>query len=499
MGKSEIDILQNHQNLIQKQEADLLLKNPLLKKDLWDVVDDIALEPPKHRNFLTINFAGITQDWLKLVVKLYVLLRTSSKMAPDTITRDIYNLNKFSQFLETKSIFYPEQLSSIAFEEFDYYLRTQKLKDATIHRYYASLCKFFDICRLEGWLNVETFWFKGRRFTIYPDNNEIVYIPEEVWNQLDKNLHHLPDPLQRMVLILRTTGIRIGELCNLPFSCLKKRGEQWRLRLKTEKYKVDDELPVPPELAALIKEQQAYIRQNLGDDYNSLFCNTNAGGWKTRIKQADGTIVDMMVFEPQPKVMHILVFNRWLNRLAEKCNICSSNGKLWHFASHQFRRTVATIFTNAGIRDLIIQKYLRHRSPEMQRYYKHLLENVIGEELEELMQEKKYVDITGKVVAFYKPQNPITELMRRKMHQVTTQYGECHRPTLKTPCQTVNACWLCQEWRTSTEDLPDLKDDLRRVEEEWEIARSLGMVRQQQGLEDNRTSLVNCITALEQS
>lgn len=154
--------------------------------------------------------------------------------------------------------------------------------------------------------------------------------------------------------------------------------------------------------------------------------------------------------------------------------------------------------TNAGVRDLIIQKYLRHRSPDMQRHYKHLLKQVVGDELEELMREKKYVDITGKVIASHQPKNPITELLRRRMYQITTQYGECHRPVLKTPCQTVNACWRCKEWRTSTDDLPYLKDDLKRVEEELQIAKQMGMFRQQYGLEDDRDSLLNCIKGLEQ-
>jgi hypothetical protein len=83
------------------------------------------------------------------------------------------------------------------------------------------------------------------------------------------------------------------------------------------------------------------------------------------------------------------------------------------------------------------------------------------------------------------------------MYQITTQYGECHRPILKSPCQTVNACWRCQHWRTSTDDLPDLKDDLERVDQELETARKLGMRRQKQGLEEDRNNLLNCIEGLE--
>jgi hypothetical protein len=151
------------------------------------------------------------------------------------------------------------------------------------------------------------------------------------------------------------------------------------------------------------------------------------------------------------------------------------------------------------VRDLIIQKYLRHRSPDMQNYYKHLLKQVLGDEYRELMKETKYVDNTGKLVATHQPKNPITELLRRKMYQISTQYGECHRPVLKSPCQTVNACWRCEYWLTSTDDLNALKDDSQRIGVELEIANQLGMVRQQQGLVSDQQSLAIRIQGLEET
>ena len=271
----------------------------------------------------------------------------------------------------------------------------------------------------------------------------------------------------------------------MPFDCLRKRGEQWHVRLTSEKYDIEDELPIIPELVAVIQEQQEYIRQNLGENYNYLFCANNSNKHKE------------VTFEPCPRVIAGKSFNRWLNWLARKHGIRSNDGEIWHFQSHQFRRTVATVMENAGIRDLIIQKYLRHRSPDMQRYYTHLLKTVLGDEFEELMREKKYVDITGKIAAIHRPINPVTELLRRRMYQITTQYGQCHRSSLKSPCPTVNACWRCKVWRTSVEDLPYLREDLKRVEEELQIATELGMVRQHRGLEGDREVLLNRIRGLE--
>ena len=494
MSLNSLKLTREYQDLIQNQEARQLLENPLLQEDVWHTVDDLGLKINEHRRCLRLNFSNFSQDWFKLLVKLYTLVRAKSGISVNTIQSDIYYLRKFSFFLDEQSIYISKQITDQVFENFNYYVRSKGFKQNTINRFYETISKLFDICRQEGWVEVNTYWFKGKTKGVYPQNDKINYLPEEVWNQLDQNLHYLPESVQRMVLMIRTTGVRIGELCNMPFDCIRKRGQQWRIRFTTEKYDTIDELPIAtPELVAVIKEQQEYIRQQLGEGHDKLFCGNKRGAISAVKKDAHE-----MLFEPKPKVMSSQSFNKWLNRLASKCDIRSKDGELWHFNSHQFRRTVATIMTNAGVRDLIIQKYLRHRSPHMQNHYKHLLKQVLGDELEELMRQKKYVDITGKVVASHQPKNPLTEFLRRRMYQITTQYGECHRPVLKAPCQTVNACWRCKEWRTSTDDLPYLKEDLKRVEEELQIAQRLGMVRQQQGLEGDRQSLLNCLKGLEE-
>lgn len=469
--------------IAQNVETKQLLNNPLLQKDIWRTIEDLGLKVNEHQKVLTISFKSLEQDWLKLLVKLYILIRSQRNLSPMYLKTDVFYLNRFSQFIQQRSISSPEQINNQLFEEFDYYLRSLKLSSRSISLHYMTLINFFNLCRQEGWLKVNTYWFKGRYKNSTPKNDEIEYIPEEIWQQLDEHLYHLPEPIQRMIVVIRGTGVRIGELLNLPLDCLRQRGKQWRLRLVTEKYQTEDELPICVELVVVIQEQQEYIIQHFGDRYNKLFGSSDGGNY----------------CKPAPRVMSAGTFNRWLNRLGTKYNICTHDGQLWHFKSHQFRKTIATVMTNAGVRDLIIQKYLRHRSPDMQNYYKHLLKQVLRDEYQELMKENKYIDSTGKIVATHKPKNPITELLRRKMYQITTQYGECHRPVLKSPCQTVNACWQCIHWLTSTDDLNALKDDLQRIEAELEIANQLGMVRQQQGLVKDQQSLAIRVKGLEKN
>lgn len=469
--------------LTQNKETYQLLDNPLLKKDVWRTVEDLGLKNSEHRKLLSLTFEKIEQDWLKLLAKLYTLIRSQRKLSTGVIRSDLGCLVKFSRFLERKSIFSPENINDELFEEYEHYLKSSKLATRTISHNYTALINFFDLCRIEGWLEVSTYWFRRRCKRVKPNNDDIEYIPEEVWNQLTEHLHYLPEQNQRMVILLKATGFRIGELLTLPLDCLRKRNEQWRIRLTTEKYREEDEIPIVSELVVIIQEQQEFVREHFGDSYRYLFGSYGGG----------------ILHKPVPRVMSSKTFSNRLNLLAREHNIRTKEGEIWHFKSHQFRKTFLTVMTNAGVRDLIIQKYARHRSPDMQDYYKHLFKKVLGDEYDELMKETKYVDSTGKIVAVHKPKDPLTEFTRRRMYPISTMYGECHRPLLKQPCQTVNACSRCEYWRTSTNDLPYLKQDLERVENELEIATRLKMVRQQQGLAGDRERLLNRIQGLEAS
>jgi integrase/recombinase XerD len=242
--------------------AKKLLNNSLICKDTWHTIDDLKLNIKQHDKVMTISFSMIQQDWLKLLVKLYCLVRVERKIAA-SLKQDICNFNRFSRFIEQKSIFRSEQINGDLFDEFDFYLKSLKLSPATISSNYIVLNNFFKICREEGWLEINTYWFKGRQKRRKPKNDEIEYIPEEVWQQLDENLCHLPEPLQRMVLVIRATGLRIGELLNLPIDCLRQRDKQWRLRFLTEKYQTVDEIPICEELVAVITALPAAMRYTI--------------------------------------------------------------------------------------------------------------------------------------------------------------------------------------------------------------------------------------------
>ena len=472
------------------------LNNPLLDKDIWNTKEDLKLKINEHRRLLTLDFTVFKEDWFNFLVKLYILKISQPNKPATTIVGKLSWLKKFNIFLMENGVDNPKKINNQVMESFILWIKDQNLSQNSAYSIFSVVRIFLDTCRREGWFDFETYYLQNNPFSTNYISTKIDYLPEEIWNQLNDNLHRFPEPLQRMVLIIRALGLRAGEILTLPFDCLRKRGNKWNLRLTTEKIDIEDELFIVPDLVAIIKEQQRYIREHLGENYNYLFCSSKRLiGWTSASLEEKKEL--FRIFIPVPKVMGLHLFNKRLNQFADLFQIKSSSGEIWRFRSHQFRKTVGTVLTNTGVRDLIIQKYLRHRSIDMQNYYKHLLEKVIGDEYEELMKEKQYIDNTGKIVATHKPTNVVNELIRRKRHQITTQYGECHRPIIKSPCQKINACWSCEHWRTSLDDLDLLKNDLNRVEEEKQIAEKLGMIRQKQGLEDNFNSLKKRIDTLE--
>ena len=114
--------------------------------------------------------------------------------------------------------------------------------------------------------------------SILPDSNShpkrkfinFNVIPQEVWNQLENCLDDEPAPQARMSGVMMSTGLRVGELLNLPFDCLRQREGKCYLRFLNEKYQTEDERPIGEDLLLIIKEQQQYVKHHFNDNYNYL-------------------------------------------------------------------------------------------------------------------------------------------------------------------------------------------------------------------------------------
>jgi len=85
-----------------------------------------------------------------------------------------------------------------------------------------------------------------------------------------------------------------------------------------------------------------------------------------------------------------------LNKLAAKHHIKGVDEKIWCIQPHQFRHTVGTRMINTGVPVHIVQRYLKHTSPEMTMNYAHLHNSTMKAEFAKF--QGKMVDITGQII-----------------------------------------------------------------------------------------------------
>ncbi len=475
-------------NLVElPQKQGINLEKRLMLKERWYAGEDLGMRFNKHQGVKTISFERIIQPWLKPVVKQFILFSRTQGKSFRTLINYISSLNKFSEFLNEKFV---PGFKEINDELLDLYY--QKLSSYAVHTRQSRICDlhtFLKTGKINGWFQVKTYWFKGKALRNKPDS--IKYIPEDVLRQLDENLHHLPEQLQRLVILFKTLGLRAGELLQMRFDCLRQRKDgQWELHFTNWKFNEDEDvLPIIPEIAEVIKAQQTYIRTNLGEEFEYLF----AGQIKTQI----GTNIPPLL---KPKVMSLSLFHRNLNKLAEKYQISDSSGNTWKFTSHQFRRTLATRMTNEGIRQYIIQRVLRHQSPEMMQHYAETFQNTFKKEFAEFSQKKKIVDVTGAEVGINHPEleNDVgLNWLRSRMQAGALAMGFCARPQLLKPCPHANTCMSCQHFRLDSDDLPALKKHLERTFFLQTESEKKGFTRQLKAIEEEREKLINLIRTLE--
>lgn len=283
--------------------------------------------------------------------------------------------------------------------------------------------------------------------------------------QLNQHLDALPVPVTRMVLVQQECGFRIGELLQLPINCLKQdtKGDyyvqymNWKMSRETTK-------PISQELAAVIQEQQQYIRENLGKEFEYLFCARN----NPRPNKSGE-------FQPKSGVMNDQSFMEFLKKLAKEFDIKDSSGKPWNFQSHQFRHTVGTRMINNGVPQHIVQRYFDHDSPTMTSVYAHIHDQTLKKELAKY-HEARVVNITGATVELANSSlenYEDLEWFKKNVLAMALPYGYCGRPKVLGKCTLPpNSCLNCAYLRTNKNFLEIFKDELKRTNEVLAKART---------------------------
>jgi integrase len=341
------------------------------EREIWDLRKlGYDIDPTKSN--YRINFSRITQPWLLQAVKTFIRYSLSTCSVGECQGR-VAALSDFSTFLTYQyPTLEPSAIERPILLEYLSELASTGIAPGTQCRHISCLRTFLELCVREGWLPVP-----DKRLIYsedFPDLNKPLprFIPEIVIAQLNQHVKLLPPQVMRMVLLLQEAGMRISELCRLSFNCLDQdtKGDYF-LRYYQFKMKKDHIIPITPETASVIQEQQHITREDWGE-------------------------VPYLFLSPKGKPMKQQILTKALNRLAYEKQICDSSGVLWHFQSHQFRHTVGTSMINNGVPHHMVQRFLGHESPEMTSRYAYIFDQTLKEAFFNF--KGKIVDTTGKAV-----------------------------------------------------------------------------------------------------
>lgn len=334
----------------------------------------------------------------------------------------------------------------------------------------------------ENWANLPTIPLIYKEDAPKRPDYKPRYIPDEVMEQLKQHINALPAHFKRILLVLIETGRRISEICQLPFKCLLQDAVgDWFLKHYQSKMKKEDTIPITRELACVIQEQQASVKQDWGcEETPFLFVAPRPRG--------NGR-----------KPITPYAFSTALKTLAYEKNIQDIHGNYYNFQSHQFRHTVGTAMVNSGVPLHIIQRYLGHVSPEMTMHYASIHDRTLKNEI--IKYQSKVVNISGQII---EPINPIIDAdemqwMKKNICAQALPNGSCALPAILKECPHVNACLTCTHFRTSSDFLAQHKAQLEHTEKIIAQASINKWHRQVEMNERVANNLRNIIHALEVS
>lgn len=222
------------------------------------------LGAPARRGRRLAQFGTISQLWLREPVKAWSRFRLATGLAFTTISAGALALSRFSKFLAEchPDVVDGTGITRAVLEHYLSWLASSSWSTNTRLLSLSMLRGFLDACRRHGWLAglpsdavIYEEELPRREERIAPR-----FVAEFVMAQLESDAHLalLPSAMDRsMVTVLIETGIRIGDLCELPFNPIVTDSSGWPcLRFRNAKVHADQLIPLSAKAAEAIRDQQ---------------------------------------------------------------------------------------------------------------------------------------------------------------------------------------------------------------------------------------------------
>ena len=455
--------------------------------DTWTVerigVDARYAHQPQRR----IYFVDIEPGWLRALAKRWARWRiTSVALSPAAVAGTTNALRSFARWLAAQDALpaTPAQLTRELLERYLAHVHARELSTGQKGRLLGNLRTFLGDVRMHEWapgLPANATYFDGevpaRRAVRLPR-----FIDEFVMGQIesDEHLSRLPDlTTQTAIVVLIETGLRSVDALRLPFDpvTVDSAGAPY-LRYTNHKLGREAIIPISQRLVGQIRRQQADVADRFGPERRHYLLprvRANPDGerhfsWDTLRAR----------------------LSRWLS----VCDIRDAVGRPVHVTPHQFRHTLATRLVNHEVPLDTVRRLLDHNSPDMTARYAQIKDQTLRREWERYQQR---VNIRGETIAL-DPAGPLSDAAWAKENlaraKQTLANGYCGLP-LQQSCPHPNACLTCDHFPTTTEVLPQHRDQLARTDELIAAAEADGRRRLVEMNEPVRLNLVRIIDGLE--
>jgi site-specific recombinase XerD len=172
-------------------------------------------------------------------------------------------------------------------------------------------------------------------------------LPPDADRELQRRLAASSDPYQQGLLLMRNTGIRIGELAALEYNCVRSDDNNRRF-LKVPLGKLDNErlVPIDPSTFELVQ----------------------------RLQQRGHSERRWLLVTPIGTSTRNVRYNRILRQTAHHLDIPD------RLTTHRLRHTYATSLLNAGMSLVGVMKLLGHRSVKMTLRYAAITQETVERE-----------------------------------------------------------------------------------------------------------------------
>jgi len=415
-------------------------------------------DAPVHPNTRTVSpaqrAAAITQPELRRAVGRYLTV-IATTVRPKTVEGRAASLRTFCDWLAEQhpQVTSLRQLTRAQLEQFLAFdaHRPGRGKTGRDHisvghhaRTVVDLRAFFD--DLAAWD-----WAEGpRRVLLHRTDIPRLQkpLPRALAPDIDAALMAAVDELQDTaarcaIVLLRGTGLRIGEVLDLELSCL------WDLPghgtwLKVPLGKLNTERVVPLDehtLAALDAwmscrgSQRALPHPRQGRSTDFLFTIRGARVGASRVR-------------------------RGLQAATAGAGLTGTNGQPLSITPHQLRHTYATSLVNAGMSLQALMALLGHVSPQMTLRYAALASPTVKLAYDTAMDRVRGQRQLPLVVADRPVIPDRIEWLRSEMLKTRVAHGYCSRHLAAEACAYANICEQCDNYTTTSEFGPQLQAQL---------------------------------------